>query len=978
MSYTNTAYANVTNTSGVPLKSVTLCHQYSDDPIESKTWTDVPAGGTTSPPLTVGYNTGFIRFGQDQWWAMVMLLDGSTWESSATLTEVLHAEDQGTTKTFTISGSILTGFRGGTLQLTLSKAPNYNAWAAVVLRNDFPVSADVLVEHRYSGDVIYDHRWPLVEPGATTPAETAFIVYFNTGFIHPGSDYWNVVVQLDVPPYDNAPASAFDPFPNATPYLACMLKASDNGKTHVFSVGGPGPTLGIASGPCSDQWKTWNGYNTLAFVRIKNDFGVAIWTVLLTHRYSDDSTWRQTRAMLPPGESSPWMVAEYNTGFIRFGSDYWNVCAYLADRTWYANYKTDKMCMLKLADAVTPSTFSVSPSTFTLGLASGPCTDSMLDRGTFLPYGGRDLTKRYDQNAYIGSHNAFANFEAGFWYAQQTASIFTQLCQGATTLLLDIWYDSDERGHGDICLMHAGAGVLQPFAVTQRLSTALAAIRSYLQIQRAEPVTIIFEDKVEPEHQQLIRRAFETSGTWDMVFNPDEHDVDQHGWPTLAEFFALRKPLIVLTSNRRSADFAWQWKYMSENVYGDASLDPATWLDPRSESQPLNQLALCALNHFPTFSVAGFKLPAWIAKATEDNATGLVWAMIDACHTRWGRYPNYINADFWEVPPGEVIETTIRLNGKLHGTQPPVLRMQNGYAITGDIDHSRLLRGTWGRAARWIDHHLGEICPQPDPGLPGPLVHQLGDAVNLTLVVTILHSMLPPGEATVRPWTRTALRHLVRYLLDIEPAVLQALSGEAGGYDQLCAIPYFLIERACDITFAVTGAVRSRAPALSASADHDRLLLAGLADVPGAAGQLAGRLAASRTATTEARTTSRVYDLTHEILYLHHITPGTAAESALAAHLEDLLGRVMPVNHDLGAELLACYWLAGGTPGAVARTATGQLKTASDDLPGECEGDRDGECDCPRFKEQIHNRLTMALGLGATLAAAGEILSQDP
>jgi hypothetical protein len=131
------------------------------------------------------------------------------------------------------------------------------------------------------------------------------------------------------------------------------------------------------------------------------------------------------------------------------------------------------------------------------------------------------------------------------------------------------------------------------------------------------------------------------------------------------------------------------------------------------------------------------------------------------------------------------------------------------------------------------------------------------------------------------------------------------------------------------------------------------------------------------TATAEARSSSRIYDLTHEILYLHHVKPGTAADPVLAAHLADLLGEVMASNSDLGAEILACYWMAGGSASPASRAPAGQLKAFSEEQPAECEPGRDGECNCPRFKEQIHSRLTTVLGLGTTLATAGEVLDHD-
>ncbi|MEV8635057.1 phosphatidylinositol-specific phospholipase C domain-containing protein [Streptosporangium sp. NPDC051023] len=966
--YTNTAYAVVKNNTGITLKSLTLHHQYSSDGPSSTTWSLVGPGATTTP-MTVYYNTGFIRTGQDYWWVEYTLPDGSEWVSPQHLKATLKKENDGKRVTWIITGSMLTGsFTEDGMQLTMSAEPKYNAWAAVAFRNDLPVAVSATLEHQYSSDQVYDHRWSPVPPDSTTGADQAFIVYFNTGMIRTGLDYWNLSIQLDIPPYDNAPAEAFAPFTNASRNTRCTLQGSDNGKTHTVIVDGRGMILNIASGWVMDQWRTWNGYNTLALIQIRNDFASTISTVVLTHRYSDDTTWRQTRALIPAGGHSPWMVVEYNIGYIRTGLDYWNVWVYLENGEWYQNHRADKECMLGTEDAVTPSTFSVSTDKFRLDLASGSCQDSMDDKGRFAPAGGRDANKPYNENAFIGSHNAYANFANGFWYAQQTGSIETQLALGATTLLLDIWYYD-----GDIYLKHEDIGLLQPFVSNQPLSAALAAIRGYLTMQSRDPVTIIFEDHVDEEYQNLIKQAFLTSDTWGMVFNPNTYDVDQNGWPTLAGFFEMQQPLIVMTSNQQSPDFAYQWAYMSENVYGDASLDPATWLNPRCESQPLNQFALCALNHFTTWTVSGFTLSAWIDRSSTDNATTLLTTMTDACHNRWKRYPNYINADFWEVPPDGLIDTMFYLNQKLQNITLPIIRVENGRAILEETDHSRLLRGDWDRATRWIDRHLDRICVRPDPDQHGPIAHQLVDMVNLSLIVSTLHAALPSGETVVQDWLQRTVRELARYLLDIEPAVLRALDGGAAAFDELCCIPYLLFERS-GTTFEVTDVVRARARDMSVSGDHDRILLAGLAGNSDAAPQLTHRLVGTRADLVEDRRTSRIYDLTHEILYRFHLEPRLIPEPSITGELESLLDEVLPVNADLGAELLACHWLTGGPVSPAARTAVERLKAVNEALQARCETDHKDGRHCPLFKDQIHNRLTMVLGLGMTLAVAGEVL----
>ena len=967
--YTNTAYAVIKNNTGVTLRNVWLSHQYSDDPEQSTMWPSVGPSGISSPALKVGYNTGFLRTGQDYWRVQYTLPDGSVWVSPGALWETLHKGDDGKTLTFTITGSIFTGFLHTTMQLHKDSDPQYNSWAPILLHNNFPCSVSAELSHQYSDDLTYKKKWGPLGPNATTPASDAFIVYFNTGFLYTGSDHWTIELRLDIPPYDNDPGNAYQPIKNSAPGKGCMLMASDNGKTQTFTVNGEHFTMGIASGGCSDVWRTWHGYSCLAFMRIRNDFPKTISSVLLSYRDAGGNTWRQTRSVLPSASKSALMMAEFT--FLPFPT-YWDVIVYLDDGTWYKNHTPNFECWLRPPDAQQESTFTVSSSRFTLGLPSGSCLDTMDYKGTFAPHGGRDLTKRYDQNAYIGSHNAFANFEAGFWYAQQTSSIATQLAMGATALLLDIWYKD-----GDIYLIHENAPVLQPFAANEKLSEALTSLLNYFQMANHEPITIIFQDEVDAAHQDLIKKAFVTSKTWDMVFNADVYDVTSKGWPTLNELSAMGKPLVVLTSRSTSPDFAFQWRYMSENVHGDQSLNQATWLNPRAESQGLDHLALCALNHFPTWSISSFILTKALERAAVDNAAPLLNSMVDACNDQWRRYPNYINADFWEIPAGGLTEATFFMNNRLRNLPNVPARIENGMVILTEIDDSRLLRGSWDRAAHWVDQHLTEICRRPDPDPSEPLAYQLTDAINLTLVVATLHQIASPGEDTVRDWVAATIREIVRYFLGIEPMVLQALRADHAAMDELCGIPYFLIERVSGISFEVTDVIRRRAPAISDASNHDQLLLAGMAGDPGVAAELTRRLAATREG-SQTPTSSGLYDLTHEILYLHHIDPAGTADPALTTQLAGLVGEIMTSNADLGAELLTCYWLAGGSPGGAdpaIRAAVTRLKTFSDEQPLPCQPDKGGGCDCPKYKEQVHARLTTILGLGTTFATAGEFLN---
>ncbi len=284
-----------------------------------------------------------------------------------------------------------------------------------------------------------------------------------------------------------------------------------------------------------------------------------------------------------------------------------------------------------------------------------------------------------------------------------------------------------------------------------------------------------------------------------------------------------------------------------------------------------------------------------------------------------------------------------------------------------------MIADDWHRATHWVDRHRTRICPPLDGGRPGRPVHQLHDAVNLTLVVSTVLSLTASGDAVVRPWLRAATGELVRYFRSVEPLLRRP--GGASAPDELATVPLFLLEEVTGARFELTDEVRRRLPPATGPAGHDHLLLAALAGSPDAATHLADRLAVTRRETAGGARKSRLYDLTHEILYLHLVAPERIPADGLTDQLEALVGVTMPADADLGAELLAAYWAVGGPATDTIAEAVAQLRTAGDALS---ERHDDGGCSGCSFKAQVHNRLTLVLGIGATLATQGEGPDRQP
>jgi hypothetical protein len=269
----------VRNESEITISRMTLSHRFGGAPQTFREWFNVPPGATAAPTFRVYFNPAIRPPGPNLWWGQLTLPNQTGWINPTELVWNLTEQDHGKTFVFRVRGTefiLPDGSNSMRLFLDGVGYPRYNAWAVILLRNNFPVSVKAALTHQFESDPDQKHEWAVLSPSATTAPDDGFIVYYSGNGTGSGFSYWTLEAKLDTPPYDNAPGKAFEAFTNATKGKECELEWMDNGRTHIFTVDGTGLTLGIQSGSCFDKWKTWEGYNTFAFVEIVNRFSTTI------------------------------------------------------------------------------------------------------------------------------------------------------------------------------------------------------------------------------------------------------------------------------------------------------------------------------------------------------------------------------------------------------------------------------------------------------------------------------------------------------------------------------------------------------------------------------------------------------------------------------------------------------------------------------------------------------------------------------
>ncbi len=245
--------------------------------------------------------------------------------------------------------------------------------------------------------------------------------------------------------------------------------------------------------------------------------------------------------------------------------------------------------------------------------------------------------RRYNEVAFVTTHNAMSNRDERWIMPNQTHNISRQLRDGVRGLMLDIHYDD-----GQVYLAHG-----KPALGRKLLVDGLKEIGTFLDEDKEAIVTIIFESYVKADD---VRAAFTAAGL-------EEHaHVQPAGkpWPTLAEMIRNNRRLVVFT-DREGGAFPWYhdvWKYCWDTDWANRRSEDFSSKLKRGRQE--NQLFI--LNHFLTNP---FPSPKF---AEEVNRNPFFAERIRKVIAETGRRPNFVTVDFYEI--GDVQDVVAELNNR--------------------------------------------------------------------------------------------------------------------------------------------------------------------------------------------------------------------------------------------------------------------------------------------------------------------------
>ena len=248
--------------------------------------------------------------------------------------------------------------------------------------------------------------------------------------------------------------------------------------------------------------------------------------------------------------------------------------------------------------------------------------------------------KKYNEVAYLTTHNAFNSSEDGFTLPNQNFNISTQLNDGVRGLMIDV-YD-----YFGVPTVYHGNSLLG----TEPLITYLNDIHTFLVNNPNEVVSIILECYVDANS---IETLVNQSGLNNYLYT---HTIGA-AWPTLQEMITANTRLVIFSDvDDASASQQWYhyvWDYAVETHYSVSNQNDFNCDYNRGD--PLNDLFI--FNHFVT-SLVG---TGSVSSSTQANSNPFLIDRINQCWQEKNKFPNFITVDFYEL--GNTLEAVNMLNG---------------------------------------------------------------------------------------------------------------------------------------------------------------------------------------------------------------------------------------------------------------------------------------------------------------------------
>lgn len=262
---------------------------------------------------------------------------------------------------------------------------------------------------------------------------------------------------------------------------------------------------------------------------------------------------------------------------------------------------------------------------------------------------------RLDQWSSLTTHNSYADSGA-LPPRNQSRSISKQLDDGVRGLMIDT-YDIayDAEGNHDVMMCHS------TFKCFGTFSGGLITVVEFLKAHPEEVVTIFLENYASRATlTEAVSSVLEGENAKDLLFSPNQYDIDKRNWPRLRDMVSDNRRLVVLQDkwgedvpvksgdgSKEYGRLMYTWARTVETLY-DYDGRPSGCASRNSNPVGQNPMPGTALTPLFTMNQFDSSVLNPEAKAPGDNGSALKNRIDKDCRPAAGRYPNYVAVNFYE------------------------------------------------------------------------------------------------------------------------------------------------------------------------------------------------------------------------------------------------------------------------------------------------------------------------------------------
>ena len=247
-------------------------------------------------------------------------------------------------------------------------------------------------------------------------------------------------------------------------------------------------------------------------------------------------------------------------------------------------------------------------------------------------------SKKYDEVCFVMTHNAMNNTEKGFTLPNQTYSVTNQLNSCVRGLMIDTYDGTD----GVALTYHA-----LPALGQQKLVDVLKEVKDFLNANRDEVVTIIFENN--GSNAQLLK-AIDSIGLDQLCYIKSGST-----WPTLQAMIDTNKRLVCFAERSKSPGAAYlmyAWSTIFDTKYSYQSVNEFD-TDVNRGGSGTRQLYL--VNHWLQTLLG---LPDKNL-APQANTRAVIGKRVQDCSAANSHFINFIGVDFYDIGDARAVADSI-------------------------------------------------------------------------------------------------------------------------------------------------------------------------------------------------------------------------------------------------------------------------------------------------------------------------------